>query len=74
MKNKEELMKEKAERAKRDREERAMRVKMNNKKKEEEAMEKLRIIKMREQQIEALKQQQRMPPRAISKSPCRTRL
>ncbi|VDN40686.1 unnamed protein product [Gongylonema pulchrum] len=42
---------------------------MNNKKKEEEAMEKMRIIRMREQQIEALKQQQRMPPW----SPYRTR-
>uniref|UniRef100_A0A915PQ48 dolichyl-P-Glc:Glc1Man9GlcNAc2-PP-dolichol alpha-1,3-glucosyltransferase n=1 Tax=Setaria digitata TaxID=48799 RepID=A0A915PQ48_9BILA len=91
IKNKEELMKEKAERARRegalmhtalvllmliefrDREERALRVKMNNKKKEEEALEKLRIIKMREQQIEALKQKQRLPQRAVSKSPCRTR-
>ncbi|EFO23357.2 hypothetical protein LOAG_05126 [Loa loa] len=73
IKNKEELMKEKAERARRDREERALRVKMNNKKKEEEALEKLRIIKMREQQIEHLRQKQRMPQRAISKSPCRTR-
>uniref|UniRef100_A0A0R3RGQ0 INCENP_ARK-bind domain-containing protein n=1 Tax=Elaeophora elaphi TaxID=1147741 RepID=A0A0R3RGQ0_9BILA len=73
IKNKEELMKEKAERARRDREERALRVKMNNKKKEEEALEKLRIIKMREQQIEELRQKQRVPQRAISKSPCRTR-
>ncbi|VDK82328.1 unnamed protein product [Litomosoides sigmodontis] len=73
IKNKEEFMKEKAERARRDREERAMRVKMNNKKKEEEALEKLRIIKMREQQIEELRQKQRVPQRAISKSPCRTR-
>ncbi|KAL4003444.1 Inner centromere protein ARK binding region family protein [Acanthocheilonema viteae] len=86
IKNKEELMKEKAERARRsvesnskcelkfrDREERALRVKMNNKKKEEEALEKLRIIKMREQQIEELRQKQRAPQRAISKSPCRTR-
>uniref|UniRef100_A0A1I8ENR9 INCENP_ARK-bind domain-containing protein n=1 Tax=Wuchereria bancrofti TaxID=6293 RepID=A0A1I8ENR9_WUCBA len=73
IKNKEELMKEKAERARRDREERALRVKMNNKKKEEETLEKLRIIKMREQQIEELRQKQRMPQRAISKSPCRTR-
>lgn len=50
-----------------------MRVKMNNRKKEEEALERLRIIKMREQQIEAIKRQQRAPQRAISKSPCRTR-
>uniref|UniRef100_A0A8R1Y0W7 INCENP_ARK-bind domain-containing protein n=1 Tax=Onchocerca volvulus TaxID=6282 RepID=A0A8R1Y0W7_ONCVO len=73
IKNKEEFMREKAERARRDREERALRVKMNNKKKEEEALEKLRIIKMREQQIEELRQKQRAPQRAISKSPCRTR-
>ncbi|KAM3722723.1 Inner centromere protein [Dirofilaria immitis] len=73
IKNKEEFMKEKAERARRDREERALRVKMNNKKKEEEALEKLRIIKMREQQIAELRQKQCMPQRAISKSPCRTR-
>ncbi|MCP9263546.1 hypothetical protein DINM_006825 [Dirofilaria immitis] len=74
IKNKEEFMKEKAERARRDREERALRVKMNNKKKEEEALEKLRIIKMREQQIAELRQKQCMPQRAISKSPCRTRV
>ncbi|CAG9540298.1 unnamed protein product [Cercopithifilaria johnstoni] len=73
IKNKEELMKEKAERARKDREERALRVKMNNKKKEEEALEKLRIIKMREQQIEELRQKQRLSQRAVSKSPCRTR-
>ncbi|VDN01319.1 unnamed protein product [Thelazia callipaeda] len=73
IKNKEELMKEKAERARRDREERALRVKMNNKKKEEEALEKLRLMKIREQQIEAIKVKQRASQRIVSKSPCRTR-
>lgn len=56
----------------RDREEREMRVRINNQKKEEEAAQRKEIIRKRERAVEMLKEQQTTPLKScLHKSPAR---
>ncbi|VDD94032.1 unnamed protein product [Enterobius vermicularis] len=79
--NKEELIKIKAERARRDREERAQRVYQNNKRKEMEREAAIRAVRERELAVEEIRRYQESPVKGLkavsrtnSKSPSRLRM